>query len=72
MDVFDSPFLTILLILLSLISFVLTWSGIKSRNLPWALYGIGAGVPAMGLRHVGYWVVGGLFVGLGRWVSRRY
>lgn len=71
MEFLDSPILTILFVLFSLVSFVLVYAGIKSRNLVLALYGIAAGVPPMGLKHAGYWAVGGVLAGAAYWISRR-
>lgn len=67
----DNPFLIFLLIILSLVSFVFTWAGIKARRPVWVLYGVGAGIPPMDIANLTYWLVGLLCVGAGYWLSKR-
>ena len=45
MEFLENPFLLVLFLLLSAVSFVFLVAGTKSRNGPWVLYGIGAAIP---------------------------
>lgn len=60
-----------LILVMSLASFVLTYAGLKSRNLVWALYGVAVGLPPLSLRSGGLWVASGLLAALAFWISKR-
>jgi hypothetical protein len=72
-EILENPLLLTLFLLLSAVSFVFLVAGVKSRNGPWVLYGIGAAIPTFAIRSPLAWLAGVVVAGMGwalaRWAS---
>lgn len=71
MEIFNNPVLLSIAIVLTIISSVLTWIGLRHKNMPYLVVGIGLGVPTFDMLDYRMWVVGLLVCGLGVWIHYR-
>lgn len=70
MEILGNPLLLALWCLLSLASFLLTWVGIRMKDLSLALIGVGLGVPTMAMTSPPFWAMGIAFTAGGLWLRR--
>lgn len=74
MDLFETlpnPYLFTALIVLTMLSTFFTLMGIKEKNIPNFIIGVGAGIPTFALANWKMWVCGAAIVGTGMYLRSK-
>lgn len=71
MNLPDSSLAWVVVIVLSVVSSVFCWTGLRGKNVAHLLWGTGLAVPTFGVSEPRLWFVGATIVALGFWVHRK-
>lgn len=67
----DSTLAWFLLIVLSMVSSLFCWTGVRRRNVAHLLWGIGLGIPTFNLLSWKMWLGGAAVCALGAWMQSK-
>jgi hypothetical protein len=71
MEILNHPALLVVAIILSTLSSVFLWRGIKEKDVPNLLFGVGTGIPPLDMRNFNVWLLGAGISFLGYWLRNK-
>ena len=67
-EVFEHPWLVVIVLPLSIVSTWYCWIGFRQKDVPRLLIGLGMGLPTFSITNVWMWVAGVAVCALGYWL----